>query len=50
MAMRDLILDADLALAGERYAVHGQFGMDETATSHLMDGFRLSVTQVFTLE
>ena len=39
-----------LALAGERYAVHGQFGMDETASSRLLDGFQVSVTGVFTLE
>ena len=39
-----------LSLDGERYAVHGQFGMGEMATSSLLDGFQVSVTQVFTLE
>lgn len=39
-----------LTLDGERYAVHGQFGMGETATSALLDGFQVSVTEVFTLE
>lgn len=39
-----------LTLDGERYAVHGLFGMNETATSALLDGFQVSVTEVFTLE
>ncbi len=39
-----------LTLDGQRYAVHGQFGMGETATSVLLDGFQVSVTEVFTLE
>ncbi len=39
-----------LTLAGDRYAVHGRFGIGETATSVLLDGFQLSVTQAFTLE
>ena len=39
-----------LTLDGQRYAVHGQFDMGETATSVLLDGFQVSVTQVFTLE
>jgi len=39
-----------LVLDGETYAVHGEFGVDETASSRLLDGFAVSVTQVLTLE
>ncbi|VAW32655.1 hypothetical protein MNBD_CHLOROFLEXI01-1933 [hydrothermal vent metagenome] len=37
-----------LALADNRYAVHGVFGIGETATSALLDGFSLPIAEVFT--
>ena len=36
-----------LTLANSSYAVHGVFGLDETATSALLPSFSVSVTDVF---
>jgi Uma2 family endonuclease len=35
-----------LRLAGKRYVVHGKFGKDDTATSHLLPGFSVKVADV----
>lgn len=37
-----------LALEGEEYAVHGEFGEGEQATSRLLEGFAVDVLAVFT--
>ena len=36
-----------LALVGEAYAVHGEFGVDEQATSLLLPGFAVKVAKLF---
>lgn len=36
-----------LTLENKQYAVHGVFGLGETATSHLLSGFTVSVANVF---
>lgn len=36
-----------LALEGEAYAVHGQFGVDERATSRLLEGFAVDVAKLY---
>jgi Uma2 family endonuclease len=36
-----------LKLAGKRYTVHGEFGRGETATSVVLPGFSVDVTEVF---
>jgi Uma2 family endonuclease len=36
-----------LALQGKTYQPQGEFGEGETATSRLLDGFSVSVTDVF---
>jgi len=37
-----------LRLAGKRYVVHGEFGKGAIATSHLLPGFSVDVTQALT--
>jgi Uma2 family endonuclease len=39
-----------LTLANKRYAVHGVFGLGETATSRLLSDFSVSVAKVFSQE
>jgi len=34
-----------LRLSSKRYLVHGEFGKGTTATSHLLPGFSVSVTE-----
>jgi Uma2 family endonuclease len=36
-----------LRLRGKRYVVHGEFDKGATATSHLLDGFTVDVTETF---
>ena len=36
-----------LSLAGRRYAAHGEFALDERATSVLLNGFAVEVSDVF---
>jgi Uma2 family endonuclease len=36
-----------LTLAGKQYEVHGEFGVNDTATSKLLDGFTIEVKAVF---
>lgn len=36
-----------LRLAGKRYVVHGKFGKGQTASSHLLPGFTVSVSAAF---
>ena len=36
-----------LALADNQYAVHGVFGIGETATSVLLDGFSFPIAEIF---
>ena len=36
-----------LTLVGARYAIHGEFGLGEQATSVLLDGFAVEVGEVF---